>query len=150
MTYEDLLQKIDLDDYDALWLTLYGEARGEPIEGIIGVASVIRNRVNEQKKNYHAIVTEPEQFSCWNKTDPNAPLLLELYKEEMDHEIDDPIIREIQYIATGIIHHDLRDNTMGSNHYLTTSLFNSEKCPEWAKKGKLNVHLGRQLFLTCR
>ena len=57
-----------MTDLEALTLTLYGEARGEPIEGLIGVAMVIRNRVRDKYRgavNYEEVCLAPAQFSCW-------------------------------------------------------------------------------------
>jgi hypothetical protein len=61
-----------LPDEAILALTLYGEARGEPIEGIIAVGCVIRNRVNDTKKRwpntYRGVCLQPWQFSALNVT----------------------------------------------------------------------------------
>ena len=55
---------------------LYGEARSEPIEGIVAVANVIRNRVKADihgdnkpdwwGEGYSDVVTRPWQFSMWH------------------------------------------------------------------------------------
>jgi len=58
-------------------LTIWAEARGEGERGMRYVAWVIRNRVRDPRwpNTVRGVVTQPRQFSCWNKTDPNRPLL---------------------------------------------------------------------------
>ena len=47
-------------------LTLLGEARGEGIEGMAGVASVIQTRAIERKQTPTQVCLAPKQFSFWN------------------------------------------------------------------------------------
>lgn len=59
---------------DDMWaqLTLWAEARGEPYEGMVAVARVIRNRARQGwAHDYVGVVLQPYQFSCWNTQDPN-------------------------------------------------------------------------------
>ena len=67
MTDADLVA--GLSDTHTVALTLYAEARGEPIEGRIAVANVIRNRVRLQKARYgfspKQVCLKAHQFSCW-------------------------------------------------------------------------------------
>ena len=62
---------------EAMYLakTLFGEARGEGRGAMRLVGWVIRNRVEDPKRrwprSYAGVVTQPLQFSCWNKNDPN-------------------------------------------------------------------------------
>jgi N-acetylmuramoyl-L-alanine amidase len=62
--------------------TVWGESRGEPHEGQVGVAYVVlnRQRVHPQwkGKTLSAVCLSPAQFSCWNSGDPNAPRLVTL------------------------------------------------------------------------
>ena len=70
-----------------LALTLWGEARGEPVLGKRAVAWVVRNRMSiaeawlERKGRQHplfgdgtvaGVVLRPYQFSCWLKGDPTS------------------------------------------------------------------------------
>lgn len=47
-------------------LTVYHEARGEPVLGHLAVANVIHNRAGGDPKKYCKVVHEPKQFS-WSK-----------------------------------------------------------------------------------
>ena len=67
----------NLPQIELVGLTLYGEARGEPIEGIVAVGCVIRNRVKFEG-SFYAVCLKPRQFSCWNQDDPNYSVLLNL------------------------------------------------------------------------
>jgi len=146
--------KAALSDFDAFWLTLWGEARGQPIEGIIAVASVIRNRVGKRfGDSYKAVCLARKQFSCWNPgTDKNHVLLMEKARmvvgdyAERSTLPDDPAIREIKYIAQGMMGRDLRDNSRGADHYLTIDLFQTRP-PEWAKGQTPTGYVGAHVFL---
>lgn len=134
------------NDFDALWMTLDGEAESEPIEGIIGVGSVIRNRVEEIGKSYLEVCLlgvdiYRHQFSCWNQNDPS-------YKRLMTLDTNRPIVEEIKYVAQGIIGGQILDNTRGSNHYLTTTLLRNNP-PSWARLQVILAVLGHQSFLKC-
>lgn len=47
--------------------TLYAEARGEPVDGKIAVASVIKTRSIRSKKSLAEVCMQSKQFSCWNE-----------------------------------------------------------------------------------
>lgn len=57
-----------------LALCIYREARGEPFYGKLLVANVIKNRVRDSRwpDSYEKVITQPWQFSAFNKNDPNA------------------------------------------------------------------------------
>ena len=48
-----------------LALTLWGEARGEPLAGKHAVASVIWNRAQGDPERFRRVCLAPAQFSCW-------------------------------------------------------------------------------------
>src|SRR5688500_14492498 len=67
----DLQSVLDtLSENEILGLTLYGEARSEPIEGLVAVGSVIANRASDGKQRWgtsiRGVCLQPFQFSCWN------------------------------------------------------------------------------------
>jgi N-acetylmuramoyl-L-alanine amidase len=140
-----------ISDLDALWLTLDGEARGEPIEGIIAVGCVIRNRVNEQKKTYKDVCLAHLQFSAWNDGDPNLLEMMSSYNFSVDQagKAQTKDMLQLQYIAKGILTNQILDNTFGSNHYLTVKLYHSVDCPLWAKAANLLTIIGHQYFLKA-
>lgn len=58
---------IILNDLSIVSRTLYAEAGGEPIEGIIAVAGVIGNRSALDMKTPRQTCLKRRAFSCWNK-----------------------------------------------------------------------------------
>ena len=76
--------------------TLYGEARGEPREGIEAVANVILNRVlsNRYPNTIAKVCLQRLQFSCWNDNDPNRKIISRLMPG------DNPIFDIVLQIAT--------------------------------------------------
>lgn len=147
--------KASLSDYDALWLTLYGEARGEPVEGQIAVASVIRNRVGHRwGASLRAVCLAPKQFSCWNPdANANHAQLIELAGAVLGDFHERAVVpfdmraRQCRFIAQGIISGDLLDNTQGADHYLTKNLLQSAAAPTWAV-GKPARFVGAHAFLS--
>lgn len=57
--------------------TIYGEARSETRKGMEAVADVVMNRVRRKffGKSVEGVCRFPEQFSCWNRTDPNFRII---------------------------------------------------------------------------
>lgn len=71
MTAADALQALDRF---LLALCVWREARGETARGKRLVAQVIKNRVADKRwpNTYDGVITQPWQFSSFNKTDANA------------------------------------------------------------------------------
>lgn len=133
-------------------LTLYGEARGEPIDGIIAVANVIMNRLNDNPakyKNVRNVCLEPKQFSCWNDDDPNKAKLLAIADQFVRNDISDKSLKQCWYIAKGVMTKNLLDNTKSAKNYMTESLFNGPNKPNWAKNPKTTpTQIGNHVFFN--
>lgn len=54
-------------DVRAVALAVYHEARGEPLQCQMLVASVVKNRMKHRKKTAKQVVAEPYQFSWYGK-----------------------------------------------------------------------------------
>ena len=135
-------------DSEVMFLTIVGEARGEPVEGQIAVANVIVNRSRKRQQTIKDICLAPKQFSCWNFGDPNRAKIDKLAFRILQGEYNFPEYTQIQWVVEGIIGHKLKDNVKGRDHYMTTSLFNSDKRPSWAKMPKTDpIELGNHTFL---
>jgi hypothetical protein len=139
----------DLSDLEVLSLTIYGEARGELIEGQIAVGCVIRNRVRVgEYASYRAACLAPKQFSCWNADDPNFSVLKELGDKMLyGQKIADLALTQCQWVAAGIVSSAIMDNTHSATHYMTTKLYNDHTVP-WAQKLKIAGIIGNQTFLA--
>jgi N-acetylmuramoyl-L-alanine amidase len=135
-----------LTDFMAYWLTLYGECRGEKIEGQLACASVIRRRAQERRKSIKEVCLEPLQFSCWNVNDPNFTKILNLLDDPLVEHPDEDVIHQLKWIAQGMMEEKLLDNTDRANHYLATWLWSSPSRPSWAKGVKEFKVIGSQVF----
>jgi spore germination cell wall hydrolase CwlJ-like protein len=62
------------EEADLVARTVYGEARGEPFQGKLAVAWVIKNRADNPRwwgNNIKDVCMRHAQFSCWLPGDPN-------------------------------------------------------------------------------
>ncbi len=110
-------------EVDLIARTVYGEARGErSIVSLEAIAHVILNRAHNKAGKWPTsikkVILQKNQFSCWNKSDPN-------YEVIKNVSLNDPDFRK-SYLAT------LRalkgaDFTKGANHYHTVNV-----TPKWA------------------
>jgi N-acetylmuramoyl-L-alanine amidase len=141
-------------DMNYLAATLVGEARGEPIEGIIGVANVIKNRVNKAKKTYKDICLAPKQFSCWNLEDTNFKYVSKFLSDlDNGNEIKDPYLIQCVAVAKAVFYNELLDNTKGAKNYVSLDRYkiaNERKNPKldsWILELKESIILGNHIFL---
>lgn len=124
---------------DLLARLLFGEARGEILEGQVAVANVVMNRAKIggwYGKTVKEVALKPWQFSCFNEDDPNLRLTASPPMREP--------FTQCELIAELALKYLLTDNTGGATHYA-----NLDVCaPAWAKSDKM-VHLckiGRHTF----
>ena len=129
---------------DDLWIvssTLWGECRGEPYEGKVGVALVIRNRQTLHRRwqglSLQQICLAPKQFSCWNVNDPNRAYLLQLTVETPGFS---ECVRAMLDVFVDAITSPVGDAT----HYYNPDAV--RQTPLWAR-GKIPVmQVGHHLF----
>lgn len=137
-----------MTDCEALTLTIWGEARGEPIEGKVGVAMVMRNRLLAYYRganSYVDVCTAHAQFSAW--TDEAAQMQAEADLLTGDPTLahhPDPVLRLCWEIAGATIAGTLADNTHGSNHYFNPGVV----MPSWAPGVFVLAELGHHRFLS--
>lgn len=125
------------DDLDVMARTIWGEARGEPLEGKLAVAWVIKNRADHPGWWGHGLAgvcRQPWQFSCWNADDPNRAKLIGVTAR-------DEMFRESLMVAAGVLSGNLPDPTGGANHYHARGI-----APNWAAGEMPTVRLRHHLF----
>ena len=124
---------------DRLWgiLTLWAEARGEPVEGQVAVAEVIQRRTAQHFMSAGTVASTvlwPMQFSCWNTSDPNR-------KRFGDLNDEDPLTQEVMSswdrAAAGL------SFAPGALHYYNPSTVETP----WAKTMLVVANIGRHRFL---
>lgn len=129
--------------------TLWAEARSEPVQGIVAVANVIRNRVKKPGwwgESYGGVCLAPHQFSCWTPAggQRNYDRLLGVMQQfAAGTPITDPGLRECIGIAHLAMGDYLRDNTTGSTHYHVATM---TPRPKWAKGHVPVVQVGNHSF----
>lgn len=129
-------------------LTIWGESRGEPVEGQIAVASVIRNRVLRSQLDWVKVCLAKDQFTCFNEHDPNFVKIQRAADILLTQEPTQALAQAL-WIADGVMAGLLIDNTRGSQNYLTTDLLHSEKAPRWAMDRPILAVIGGHSFLTA-
>lgn len=120
--------------------TLWGEARGEPPEGMQAVASVIERRRQlgwRKAKSAAQVCLTPFQFSCWNKDDPNR-VRMDAVARQPDAAYERALV-----LAGHILDGDLDENAEGATHYYALSL---RKPPFWAVGRTPCCRRGNHLF----
>lgn len=140
----------DLPDRVVLALCVWGEARGEPVEGQIAVACVIRNRVrlaNVPQLRWRDVILAPLQFSCFNPGDPNRALIDRAVTHYATQQ-PTPELQQALWIADGVISGACADNTGGATNYLTGWLFRQDP-PQWAKLMQQTKAIGAHVFLRA-
>ena len=147
-------------------LTVYGEARGEPIAGKQGVAHAIDNRMRLADaflvRHGHphplfgdgtvaACVLKPWQFSCWNPNDPNRQHLLDFIKQGPITVGD--LTAWADCVNAGETASTLPDPTQGATHYVVVGLWGKDRPGAWYGEQEITagrtvrtVQLGNQVF----
>lgn len=103
--------------------TIFGEARGQPYEGMKAVGHVLINRwkfhTGDRDHSLAAAALRWLQFSAWNENDPN--------REKMGSvDFNHPQFRlSIRAMLEAV---DELDYTLGAKHYHTSSI-----SPQWAQ-----------------
>ena len=159
-----MMQNIDLREIDRLTAaaTVMGEARGEPYEGKVAVAWVIRNRMTAKRwwgkftegnrlltglmpppNSAVAVCRKPWQFSCWNKNDPSLivcktfsePALLQRNINNIQFQ---ECLRAVDQAFSGAV----ADPTFGATHYFNPKVAK----PVWRHDGVLTATIGAHEF----
>lgn len=137
---DPLKQLFAQDPAILLAMCIWGEARGEGTAAKLGVACVVRNRVNLRRygSGYSGVILKPYQFSCFLENDPNRAKLLEPTKHETP-----AVWQECLGIADAVMRGAL-DMTQGATHYFDDSMIRNP--PSWAAKMRPTVKFGRLNF----
>lgn len=119
---------------DILYLakTVYGEMRGENDATRTAVAWTIRNRSEEKNRTIKSIVKQKNQYSAWNKNDPNFKATSDPENFSSQNPIEIKAWKECQEVAEKVLQAEKSsDPTKGATHY-----FNGNKIPNWVKNEK--------------
>lgn len=132
-----------LPDRIILALTIWAEARGEPVDGQIAVACVVRNRLRGGR--WRDVCLAPEQFSCFNEVPDDGPVARAA--TALMTGVDTPALAQAVWIADGVMGGAARDNTHGATHYYApAAMVPRGTVPAWAKGQTPVAQVGAQLF----
>lgn len=126
--------------FSVLVLAIWREARGEPFEAKLGVANVIRNRVNSSKfkqwgLGWDGVVLQPWQFSSFNppKRDPSGKVISIDSNAYQIPLANDPAMADCIKAAEMVFNGNGLDNTNGACYYFDKSM--DKNMPAWALDG---------------
>ena len=123
---------------DTLSRVIWGEARGEGVQGMTAVACVVLNRAANPSwwgKDIVTVCLKPWQFSCLNANDPNKDKLLQV-------TLDDPQFAEAWDIAGQAVAGTLQDITNHADSYYVTD----SQEPKWAVSKTPCAVIGKHSF----
>jgi N-acetylmuramoyl-L-alanine amidase len=138
-------------DLDVVARTLYGECRGERLDGQIAVAWVIRNRATwDALHDGHPehewwgvspadVCQHKYQFSCWLPSDPNSERLHDPKLSE------DRVYRFLLQLAADVFADKHPDPTNGATHY---KVWNTRASWDATCAGHEGVRIGAHLFFN--
>lgn len=113
-------------DIEIFLRTIWGEARGEGLDGMHAIANVVMNRIHSGVlwwgSSVRSICLKPWQFSCWNVNDPNRAKLLSL-------DDSDPQYAPCEDFATRAFNGNLSELTNGATSYFDSRMPNP---PPWS------------------
>ena len=106
---------------------VFGEARNQPVEAMIGVAYTAVNRLRIggwYGTTLKEVLLKPWQYSCFNRGDPNREKL----KDPLKYERRETLARCLA-VAHAVLNGLVKDPTNGATHY-----FSGNRKPRWARK----------------
>lgn len=126
-----------LTDRLAVALTIFGEARAEPLVGQVAVGCVIRNRLARPQRfgaSWKLVCLRKLQFSCWFEVGGAANYAAVMAQAERlvcgFEPAPKSAIAHCLWVADGVMQHGTPDVTKGADHYLTATLLR-DKAPGW-------------------
>ena len=124
--------------------TILLEAEAEPDEGKLGVAWVIRQRMDARRQDLHEIILSRLQFSCWND-DFSGSRRARLIAP------DPEVWARCWWAACAAYWRLLRDPTHGADHYLNPVLTRASRLdrglPSWYDPALVTATIGAHEFL---
>jgi len=140
----------ETSEQECLANNIYWEARNQPAKGMIGVALVTRNRVNDDRfpHSYCEVVQQGPTRSAWHDINIEVPIKHRCQfswycdgKSDTVPYYDLDVYQFARTIAFKIYHGHLEDFTDGATHYHANYVN-----PEWASSKTLTMIVGDHIF----
>lgn len=148
--YCPLVKEFDLTEEKCLATMIYGEARGENLEGQIAVAYTARNRAGKaQNKTVCSVVLAPKQYSIFNDNPALRAAAMNPHIEPVQkNTIDQESWQNAIKVAQDVMRDQVDDPTNGATHYLAPKLMAIKKYrfPKWSFEYKMVAHIGNHKF----
>lgn len=123
-------------ELDILTGTIFGEARGEPTDGKIGVGLTVKTRVEHPGwwgRNWREVCLADRQFSCW--ADHNKDAIVEA------RNINSKLWKICRSVAVDIYLGIVTNGLGKPTHYHATSV-----APQWTKRLVRLAQIGNHIF----
>jgi spore germination cell wall hydrolase CwlJ-like protein len=134
------------DESHCLVLAMYGEARGEVLDGKVAVANVILNRVKNRKfpNTICKVVLQKHQFESMKKLKKHVSTKSLPKMNYTDSNIYISIIK----LADKILKGEVKDNTKGSTHFFAPIAQKAlgRGLPKWALKLTYTTTIAKHTF----
>jgi spore germination cell wall hydrolase CwlJ-like protein len=139
--------KVDPTEHKCLATMVYGEARGEAIQGMVAVAYTAVNRA--AKKTVCDVVLAPKQYSIFNNNPALQAAATSLHVEpNQKNVIDRESWERSLKVAQDVLERRVPDPTNGATHYLAPKVMKIKnyRYPKWSKKYELVVVIDNHKF----
>lgn len=128
----DAAIKAKLTSTQVVAMTIWAEARAEPIEGEVAVGCVIRNRVLRPQRfgdTWAKVCLAKWQFSCWIPQGGEKNYRMLMARCEASQKGDQPWPAQALWIAEGVINGAIEDRVAKADHYYASWMLTP---PKWA------------------
>jgi N-acetylmuramoyl-L-alanine amidase len=149
-----------LQELDVVALTIEAEAGGEPLEGAVAVAGVLRNRAawGRWGATLRAVCLAPAQFSCWAPVEGEANYarlaarLRVLRRGGPDADAVRRAFERSYWIAAAALWApELEDVSGGADHYYAPAAMRpAGRVPAWARGHVPTAAIGGHRFYKLR
>jgi spore germination cell wall hydrolase CwlJ-like protein len=142
----DAAIKAALSPLQVVAMTVWAEARAEPIEGQVAVAAVIRNRLLRPRRfaaTWEGVCLAPWQFSCWIPEGGDANYRALMARCAAAQAGTQPWPAQAIWVAQGIISGVLEARVARADHYYATWM---PKPPTWARGLASSAEIGAHRF----
>lgn len=128
--------KPDVKSEHCLSVMIYGEARGEPEQGMRAVAYTALNRA--AKSTICGVILAPKQYSIFNAHEFRAVALNVNSEPVQKNSIDRAAWYRALMVANQVIKREVIDPTNGSTHYISPIAMRAKGYiyPRWSKEYK--------------
>ncbi|WP_286829706.1 MULTISPECIES: cell wall hydrolase [Kordiimonas] len=118
----------------------WGEARGEPDDGMHAVLNVMMNRKRDPRfpNSLSGVALQPYQFTAYNRDDPNRQKLDAVAE-------DDPSFQRAKWLATFAQMGLLWDITDGATYYHSIGI----ERPDFLSDAEVSAIIGNHIFYVA-